>query len=95
MSPKDPPLSGMVSDGGPVSRSRSSADWLDMRPTFSLWHNPDWDSIVALNRWTAHRAVRWIRLFQLQDLVWRSGTGIVAFSPTGKPGSTCSPLAAI
>jgi two-component system, NtrC family, sensor histidine kinase HydH len=48
-----------------------------------LWHNPDWDIIVALTRWTDGRAVRWIRIFQLQDLVWVLLFGImIAFSPT-------------
>ena len=41
-----------------------------MRPTFLLWHNPDWDSIVPLKHWTDRRGLRWMRFFQLQDLVW-------------------------
>src|SRR4051794_24755380 len=54
-----------------------------MRPTFSLWHNPDWDSIVPLTSLADHRAVRWIRIFQLQDLVWVLLFGImIAMSPT-------------
>src|ERR1041385_1265619 len=54
-----------------------------MRPTFLLWHNPDWDIIVPPIRWTDHRAVRWIRLFQLQDMVWVLLFGImIAMSPT-------------
>src|SRR5690349_7835567 len=82
MSPKDPPLSGVVSDGEPVSRSRSSAVWLDMRPTFSLWHNPDWDNTVPVTRWTDKAFVRWIRLFQFQDLVWvLLFSAIIALNP--------------
>src|SRR5437773_772308 len=53
-----------------------------MRPTFLLWHNPDWDSIVPSTGWTDHRAIRWIRLFQLQDLVWvLLFSAIVALNP--------------
>src|SRR5690349_3171960 len=38
-----------------------------MRPTFSLWHNPDWDSTVPL---TDRPGFHWLRLIELQDLVW-------------------------
>src|SRR5689334_16898030 len=53
-----------------------------MRPTFSLWHNPDWDRTAPLTHWTNHRVFRWIRLLQLQDLVWVLLFGImIALSP--------------
>src|ERR1044071_4142798 len=41
-----------------------------MRPTFLLWHNPDLDSTVPETRWIDRPAFRWMRLFQLQDVVW-------------------------
>src|SRR5436190_174859 len=41
-----------------------------MRLTFLLWHNPDLDSTVPPTRWIDRPALRWMRLLQLQDLVW-------------------------
>src|SRR5689334_19000716 len=73
MSPKEV-SSGVVSERGPASGSRSSAVGLDMRLTFLLWHNPDWDSTVPLPRW--------FRVFQPQDLLWVLLFGImIALSP--------------
>src|SRR5581483_318738 len=54
-----------------------------MRPTFSLWHNPDWDSTVPQTRSIDRSLFRWLRALQVQDLMWVLLFGImIALSPT-------------